>query len=94
MECIKICTLIKLKQNYLGFIWNRWRNKMANKTEKNETFTSLKIGKALYDEFKIATIKSDFNLKKFVNMSMHKFVNNDNFQTHMNEYLEKSGSII
>ena len=50
--------------------------------------TSVKLLKSLYDRFKIDTINSSMSLQKLTNRALHKYNNDLEFKTEMNEYSE------
>lgn len=68
---------------------------MVNKNDKPETkLTTVKIIKGLYASFKSISFHSDITLQKVVNRSLHKYVNDEDYRSTINEYteLEASGS--
>ena len=60
----------------------------------NYKLTSVKILKELYKNFKTTAVESEFTLQKLVNRSMDLFVQDDEFQRTILEYvnLKQSGS--
>jgi hypothetical protein len=64
---------------------------------KNEqlVLTSVKVHGDIFEEFKMASIKSKFNLQKLTNRAMHLYLNDDSFrnQIHNHNALVMSGSL-
>jgi hypothetical protein len=58
--------------------------------------TSVKLLKSLYEKFKVDTINSSMSLQKLTNRTMHRYVNDSQFKTDMNQYdeLHCSGSCL
>lgn len=61
----------------------------------NLILTSVKVDADTFDEFKIITIKTKFNLQKMVDKAMYLYVTSDEFrkQLHNVPELKPSGSI-
>jgi len=61
----------------------------------NTKLTTVKIIKDIYSKFKRLSFDSNITLRKLVNRSVDKYVEDDSFRTEINNYenLKESGSV-
>ena len=63
---------------------------------ENSKLTSVKIIESLYNKFKKSSVGTDMTLQKLTNRTIHRYVNDSEFKTEMNQYdkLHCSGSCL
>jgi hypothetical protein len=65
--------------------------------EKNKLqLTSVKVHEHLFDEFKVACVRTKFSLQKLTDRAIHLYLTNDDFrkQIHNHSTLALSGSVV
>jgi len=65
--------------------------------EKNKLqLTSVKVHEHLFDEFKVACVRTKFSLQKLTDRAIHLYLTNDDFrkQIHNHSTLSLSGSVV
>ena len=65
--------------------------------EKNKLqLTSVKVHEHLFDEFKVAWVRTKFSLQKLTDRAIHLYLTNDDFrkQIHNHSTLTLSGSVV
>ena len=65
--------------------------------EKNKLqLTSVKVHEHLFDEFKVACVRTKFSLHKLTDRAIHLYLTNDDFrkQIHNHSTLTLSGSVV
>jgi hypothetical protein len=65
--------------------------------EKNKLqLTSVKVHEHLFDEFKVACVRTKFSLQKLTDRAIHLYLTNDDFrkQIHNHSTLTLSGSVV
>jgi len=58
--------------------------------------TSVKVHEHLFDEFKVACVRTKFSLQKLTDRAIHLYLTNDDFrkQIHNHSTLTLSGSVV
>ncbi len=56
-------------------------------TNNNKQLTSVKVDPQLFEEFKMASIKTKINLQKLVDRSLFLYLTNQNFRSTINNQL-------
>ena len=59
-------------------------------SEKNQQFTSVKLDKELFEQFKIECIKRKFSFQKLSERAIHLYLTNDDFKKQIHNYSDLS----